>query len=62
MAGVAARDWAGDEAGVANRIHTVPGKGHGNFSSDEQQEIFRVIRAFLDQHVTGGGSASTGAE
>ena len=51
-----------DEAGVANKIHTVPGKGHGNFSPDEQQEIFRVIRAFLDEHVTAGGAASTGAE
>ncbi|MDE2976842.1 MAG: alpha/beta hydrolase [Acidobacteriota bacterium] len=51
-----------DKAGVVNKIHTVPGKGHGNFSPDEQQEIFRVIRAFLDQHATGGGGASTGAE
>lgn len=51
-----------DEAGVVNKIHTVPGKGHGNFSPDEQQEIFRVIRDFLGQHVTGGGGASTGAE
>ena len=33
-----------DEAGVTNKIHTVPGKGHGNFTPDEQQEIFRVIR------------------
>ena len=51
-----------DEAGVVNRIHTVPGKGHGNFSAEEAQEIFRVIRAFLDEHVTGAGGASTGAE
>lgn len=51
-----------DEAGVANRIHTVPGKGHGNFNVDETQEIFRVIRAFLDEQVTTGEAASTGAE
>ena len=51
-----------DEAGVTNKMHTVPGKGHGNFSAEEAQEIFRVIRAFLDEHVTGGGGASTGAE
>ncbi len=51
-----------DEAGVTNRMHTVPGKGHGNFTPDEQQEIFRIIRAFLVEHVAGGGSASTGAE
>ncbi len=51
-----------DEAGVTNRMHAVPGKGHGNFTPDEQQEIFRIIRAFLDEHVTDGGSASTSAE
>ncbi len=51
-----------DEAGVTNKIHTVPGKGHGNFSAEEAQEIFKVIRAFLAEHVTGGGGASTGAE
>ena len=51
-----------DEAGVTNKIHTVPGKGHGNFTPDETQEIFKVIRAFLDEHVTTGGGASTGAE
>ena len=51
-----------DEAGVTNKIHTVPGKGHGNFTADEAQEIFRVIRAFLDEHVTAEGGASTGAE
>ena len=51
-----------DKAGVVNRIHTVPGKGHGNFTPDEQQEIFRVIRDFLAEHVAGGGGASTGAE
>ena len=51
-----------DDAGVTNRIHTVPGKGHGNFTPDEQQEIFRVIRAFLAEHVTTGEASSTGAE
>ena len=51
-----------DEAGVTNKIHTVPGKGHGNFSAEETQEIFQVIRAFLDEHVTAGGGASSGAE
>ena len=51
-----------DEAGVANKIHTVPGKGHGNFTAEEAQEIFQVIRAFLDEHVTAGDSASSGAE
>ena len=47
---------------MTNKIHTVPGKGHGNFTPDETQEIFKVIRAFLDEHVTAGEGASTGAE
>ena len=51
-----------DEAGVTNKVHTVPGKGHGNFSAEETQEIFQVIRAFLDEHVTTAGGASSGAE
>ena len=51
-----------DEAGVTNKIHTVPGKGHGNFTAEETQEIFQVIRAFLDEHATAGEGASTGAE
>ncbi len=51
-----------DDAGVPNKIHTVTGKGHGNFSPSETQEIFAVIRAFVDEHVGGGGSAATGAE
>ena len=51
-----------DEAGVTNKVHTVPGKGHGNFSAEETKEIFKGIRAFLDEHVTTEGGASTGAE
>jgi len=51
-----------DEAGVVNKLHTVPGKGHGNFTPDEMQDIFRVIRAFVDEHVTSGAAAATGAE
>ena len=47
---------------MTNKIHTVPGKGHGNFTAQETQEIFQVIRAFLDEHVTAGEGASTGAE
>ena len=42
-----------DEAGVPNRLHTVPGGGHGNFSIDEFQEAFRVIRDFLAEHGLG---------
>lgn len=39
-----------EQAGVPNRLHTVPGGGHGNFSLDEFQEAFRVIRDFLGEH------------
>ncbi len=42
-----------DRAGVPNRLHTVPGGGHGNFSLDEYQEIYDVIRGFLAEHVPG---------
>lgn len=41
-----------DGAGVANQLHPVPGGGHGNFSVDEYQEIYEVVRAFLKVHVT----------
>jgi len=41
-----------DRAGVPNRLHTVPGGRHGNFSVDQYQEIYEVIRAFLREHVT----------
>lgn len=39
-----------DGAGVPNRLHTVAGGGHGNFSVEEFQEAFRVIREFLTEH------------
>lgn len=39
-----------DQAGVPNRLHTVPDGGHGNFSVEEHQEAFRVIRDFLREH------------
>lgn len=39
-----------DEAGVQNRLHTVPGGGHGNFSLPEFQEAYEVILGFLKEH------------
>ena len=39
-----------DEAGVQNRLHTVPGGGHGNFSLLQYQEAYEVIRGFLKEH------------
>ena len=39
-------------AGVPNQLHTVPGGGHGNFTVDQYQVIYGVIREFLERHVT----------
>ena len=36
-----------DEAGVPNQLHTVPGGGHGNFTVEEYQVAYEVIRKFL---------------
>ena len=38
-----------DAAKVKNQLHTIPGGGHGNFSSEEYQEAFRIIREFLHE-------------
>ena len=38
-------------AGVTNRLHTVPGGGHGGFTVDEYQDVYEVSRAFLEEHV-----------
>ena len=48
-----------DKAGVPNRLVTVPGGRHGNFTQPERLRIFGAIREFLDQYVPGtSGSAS----
>jgi acetyl esterase/lipase len=39
-----------DQAGVPNRLHTVPGGGHGGFSLAQNREAMRVVRAFLAEH------------
>ena len=39
-----------DGAGVVNRLHTVPGGGHGGFTTAETLEIFEVIMRFLQDH------------
>lgn len=39
-------------AGVPNQLHTVPGGGHGNFTVAEYQDIYEVIREFLEHHLT----------
>lgn len=44
-----------DAAGVPNRLHTVPGGGHGNFSVEESLQIYETVRRFLQEHVSGQG-------
>jgi acetyl esterase/lipase len=40
-----------DAAGVANRLVTIEGGGHGGFSDDEMVHAYAVIREFLGTHV-----------
>lgn len=48
-----------EAAGVANRLHTVPGGDHGGFTLEENLEAMRVIRSFLQEHgIVGGASTS----
>ena len=39
-----------DQAGVSNELVTVPGGGHGGFTSEEMIDIFTKIRSFLSRH------------
>jgi acetyl esterase/lipase len=39
------------KAGAANKLMTIPGGKHGGFTDAETEQIYGVIRAFLDQHV-----------
>jgi len=41
-----------DAVGVPNRLHTVPGGGHGNFTVEEYQQVYETLRQFLAEHVT----------
>ena len=49
-----------EKAGVPNRLHTVPGGGHGGFTVEQHLEAARVIREFLQEHgiVDGQGTAT----
>jgi acetyl esterase/lipase len=42
-----------DDAGVANRLLTIPGGGHGGFSDSEMQRAYATIREFLAEHKIG---------
>ena len=42
-----------DGAGVANELVTIPGGGHGGFSTDEMLRIYTAIAAFLENHNIG---------
>ncbi len=35
---------------VQNKLHTIPGGGHGDFNLKENKEAFQVIREFLKKH------------
>ncbi len=39
-----------NKAGVANRLLTIPGGGHGQFKPEERTTIFAAVRGFLTQH------------
>jgi len=41
-----------DRAGVPNRLHTVPGGGHGGFTTAQYQQAYETLRQFLREHVT----------
>lgn len=48
-----------EKAGVSTQLHTVPGGGHGDFNLEENLEVMRVIRGFLEEHgIVGTGSGS----
>jgi acetyl esterase/lipase len=36
-----------DRAGVTNQLLTIPGKGHGDFTLEEDLQIWSVVRSFL---------------
>lgn len=51
-----------DQAGVANRLVTVRGGGHGNFSRQEVLDSYAAIRTFLRrQNLIGGDRAASPA-
>ncbi len=49
------------QAGVAHEMVTVPGGGHGNFSTAEWQRAFAAIDKFLAANVHGAHAPSTAA-
>ncbi len=47
------------KAGVPHELVTIPGGGHGNFSTPEWQRAFAAIEAFLKVHASSSRTAST---
>ena len=47
-----------EAAGVANKLVTIEGGGHGGFSPAENQRIYAAIRAFLGEHGLGGAPSN----
>jgi acetyl esterase/lipase len=51
------------KAGVPNRLVTIRGGGHGNFSRQQMADNYDAIRAFLrEQHLLGGAEATPSAK
>ncbi len=51
------------EAGVPNRLITIRGGGHGNFSRQQMADNYAAIREFLrEQHLLGGEEAASPAK
>lgn len=48
--------------GVDNKLHTVPGGGHGGFNTEETLAIYEVIFDFLAEHKLAGDMAMSGQD
>ena len=51
-----------DKVGVPHELVTIPGGGHGNFSTAEWQRAFAAIQKFLATNVSMTGAPSTAAK
>jgi acetyl esterase/lipase len=50
-----------DKAKVPNQLYTVAGGKHGGFSAEQNEKAWVAVREFLQQHVSGLGSAPAAA-
>ena len=47
------------KAGVAHELVTIPGGGHGNFSTAEWQRAYAAVEKFLKAQLSSSRTAST---